>query len=53
MPGMEELLDESVRILIMEELGPNRGDAIIIGSSDDPILAEIAAKTAALKLLES
>jgi hypothetical protein len=53
MPGMEEPLDESVRSLIMEELGPSPGDAIIIGSSDDPILAEMAAKSAALKLLES
>ena len=53
MPGMEEPLDESVRSLIIEEMGPSRGDAIIIGSSDDPILAEMAAKTAALKLLES
>jgi hypothetical protein len=53
MPGMEEPIAESVRSLIMEELGPSQGDAIIIGSSDDPILAEMAAKTAALKLLES
>ncbi len=53
MPGMEEPLDESVRSLIMEELGPSPGDAMIIGSSDDPILAEMAAKSAALKLLES
>jgi hypothetical protein len=51
MPGMEEPLDESIRSLIMEELRPSRGDAIIIGSSDDPILAEMAAKSAALKLL--
>ncbi len=53
MPGMEEPLDESVRSLIMEELGPSQGDAIIIGSSDEPILAEMAAKSAALKLLAS
>ena len=53
MPGMEEPLDESVRSLIKEELGPSQGDAIIIGSSDDLILAEMAAKSAALKLLES
>jgi hypothetical protein len=53
MPGMDEPLDESVRSLIMEELGPSLGDAMIIGSSDDPILAEMAAKSAALKLLES
>ena len=53
MPGMEAPLAESVRTLIMEELGPSPGDAIIIGSSDDPILAEMAAKSAALKLLQS
>jgi len=53
MPGMEEPLAESVRSLIMEELGPSPGDAIIIGSSDEPILAEMAAKSAALKLLAS
>ena len=53
MPGMEEPLEEAVRSLIMEELGPSPGDAIIIGSSDDPILAEMAAKSAALALLKS
>jgi hypothetical protein len=53
MPGMEASIAESVRSLILKELGPSLGDAIIIGSSDDPILAEMAAKTAALKLLES
>ncbi len=50
---MEDPIAESVRSLIMEELGPSPGNAIIIGSSDDPILAETAAKSAALKLLES
>jgi hypothetical protein len=52
MPGMEEPLEEAVRKLIMEELGPSPGDAIIIGSSEDSILAEMAAKSAALALLE-
>lgn len=53
MPGMEEPIAESVRSLIKEALEPSLGDAIIIGSSDDPILAEMAAKSAALKLLDS
>jgi hypothetical protein len=52
MPGMMEPLEEPVRDLILEELGPSPGDAIIIGSSDDPFLAEMAAKFAALALLE-
>jgi len=53
MPGMEEPLDEVVHTFIMEELSPSPGDAIIIGSSEDPVIAEMAAKSAALKLLES
>jgi len=53
MPGMVESLDESVRSLIMEEMEPSQGDAIIIGSSYEPILAEMAGKSAALKLFES
>ena len=51
MPGMETPIVESVHSLIIGKLGPRPGDVIIIGSSDDQILAEIAAKSAALKLL--
>jgi hypothetical protein len=51
MPGMMEPLEESVRNLILEELSPSPGDAIIIGSSDDLFFAEMAAKSAALVLL--
>jgi hypothetical protein len=52
MPGMMEPLEESVRNLILEELSPSPGDAIIIGSSDDLFFAEMAAKSAALVLLK-
>jgi len=52
MPGMKDPIEESVRDLIMEKLGPSSGDAIIIGSSDNSFLAEIAAKYAALVLLK-
>jgi hypothetical protein len=52
MPSMkDESIDKSIHNLIIDELNPCSGDAIIIGSSDSPFLAEIAAKSAALKLV--
>ena len=53
MPGMEDPLDPTVIEYIEYTLKPADGDVVIIGSSDDPFFAEIGAKTAALKLLES
>jgi hypothetical protein len=52
MPGMEDPLDPEVVDMVMDRLGPSEGDAIIIGSSGDPFLAELGAKSAALDLLE-
>jgi hypothetical protein len=53
MPGMEDPLDPDVIEYIEEAMNPANGDVVIIGSSDDAFLAEIGAKSAALKLLES
>lgn len=51
-PGMELDLDPATREYILERLRPDEGDAIIIGSADDALDAELGAKSAALKLLE-
>ena len=53
MPGMEDPLDPKMIEHIEESMSPSNGDVVIIGSSDDAFLAEIGAKSAALKLLES
>lgn len=53
MPGMEAPLDPKMIEHIEEAMNPSNGDVVIIGSSDDAFLAEIGAKSAALKLLES
>jgi hypothetical protein len=50
-PGTSEELDPETNRLILARLSPREGDAIIIGSSGDPYLAELGAKTAALELL--
>ena len=51
MPGTSEEVDPETRRLILARISPGEGDAIIIGSSDDPYLAELGAKSAALELL--
>jgi len=53
MPGMDESIDAEIESLIHERMGPQNGDVVIIGSSDDHFLSEVGAKSAALKLLES
>ena len=50
-PGTSEKLDPEINRLILARLSPGEGDAIIVGSSDDPYLAELGAKSAALELL--
>jgi hypothetical protein len=50
-PGTSEKLDPEINRLILARLSPREGDAIIVGSSDDPYLAELGAKSAALELL--
>ena len=52
MPGMEDPTDPTVIEYIEEAMNPANGDVVIIGSSDDAFLAEIGAKSAALKLLQ-
>jgi hypothetical protein len=52
MPGMEDSLDPTMIEFIEEAMNPANSDVVIIGSSDDAFLAEIGAKSAALKLLE-
>jgi hypothetical protein len=52
MPGMGENVDPYVSELVFEILSPEEGDAIIIGSASTPIVAEIGALSASLKLLE-
>jgi hypothetical protein len=53
MPGMEEPLDLRIERMVLKRMVPREGDAIIIGSSEDPFLAELGAKSAALWLLKS
>lgn len=53
MPGMEETFDAEIESIIHERMEIFEGDVLIIGSSNDPFLAEIGAKSAALMLLES
>ncbi len=53
MPGMEDQLNPTIIYNIERAMNPSDGDVVIIGSSDDAFLAEIGAKSAALKLLES
>lgn len=52
MPGMEMDVSPSVLSHLLESLRPRGGDAIIIGSAEELLAAEIGAKSAALKLLE-
>ncbi|MCW3990099.1 MAG: DUF4443 domain-containing protein [Candidatus Bathyarchaeota archaeon] len=53
MPGMDETIDAEIERIIHQRMELIEGDVLIIGSSDDPFLAEIGAKSAALMLLES
>lgn len=55
-PGDEKecfINDIKTRKYILENLCPNEGDVIIISSSDDPFVAEISVKNAALWTLAS
>jgi predicted transcriptional regulator len=51
MPGIEMDLDPAALDEISGRLVPEEGDAVVIGTADDPLLAEIAAISAALVLL--
>jgi hypothetical protein len=53
MPGTSEELDPETRRRILASLSPREGDVIVIGTSSDRHLAELGAKAAALKLLDS
>lgn len=55
LPGTGEDLmrnDQRVHLLIMKELSPEQNDVIIIGSSQNKKIAEMAAKSAALYTIE-
>jgi hypothetical protein len=55
LPGTGEDLmrnDQRVHLLIMKELSPEQNDVIIIGSSQNKKIAEMAAKSAALFTIE-
>ena len=52
MPSMDEPLEETISDFVMDELRPKLEDVVIIGSSNEPFLAEIAAKSAGLSLQE-
>lgn len=52
MPSMVTDLESSISRYLLESLRPMDGDAIIIGSAEEILAAEIGAKFAALKLLE-
>ncbi len=55
LPGTGEDLmrnDQKIHSLIMEKLSPKQNDVIIIGSSQNKKIAEIAAKSAALYTIE-
>lgn len=55
LPGTGEDLmrnDQKIHLLIMEKLAPEQNDVIIIGSSQNKKIAEMAAKSAALYTIE-
>ncbi|SMH71493.1 DUF4443 domain-containing protein [Candidatus Nitrosotalea okcheonensis] len=55
LPGTDENLmrnDQKIHSLIMEKLSPEQNDVIIIGSSQNKKIAEMAAKSAALYTIE-
>lgn len=51
-PGMDMVVGPSTEGYLIENLRPNKGDVIIIGSAKDIFDAEMGAKAAALKLLD-
>ncbi|MGI0065223.1 MAG: DUF4443 domain-containing protein, partial [Nitrosotalea sp.] len=55
LPGTGEDLvrnDQKIHLLIMEKLSPEQNDVVIIGSSQNKKIAEMAAKSAALYTIE-
>jgi predicted transcriptional regulator len=50
-PGVGTRISEDIQSMIKNKLNPSDGDAIIIGSADKLLHAEIGAYSAALKLL--
>ena len=51
MPGVEKIISEGIQSIIKQKLNPSEGDAVVIGSADNLLLAEIGAYSAALKLI--
>jgi DNA-binding MarR family transcriptional regulator len=52
MPGIGEEVEQDVSELVLQLLGPEDGDAIIIGSAKSSVSAEMGALSAALELLK-
>jgi predicted transcriptional regulator len=52
MPGTKLHVKDTMTDHLISNFKPEKGDVIIIGSSNDPLDAEIGAKAAALKLLD-
>ena len=50
MPGDGTRISEDIQSMIKKKLNLSEGDAVVIGSADNPLLAEIGAYSAALKL---
>lgn len=51
MPGDGTRISKEIQSMIKKKLNPSEGDAVIIGSADNLLLAEIGAYSAALKLI--
>lgn len=51
MPGVGTIITEDIQSMIKKKLTPSKGDAVIIGSADNLLLAEIGAYSAGLKLI--
>ena len=51
-PGMVADVPSKLEHELISKLKPEEGDAIIIGTANDPLLAELGAKAAALELID-
>ncbi len=51
MPGVDEGVDHGIAKLLRSELAPEEGDAIIIGSAESSLMAQVGAISAALELI--
>ena len=52
MPGMGVAIHQELEDELISKLKPDEGDALIIGTADAPLMAELGAKAAALDLID-